>query len=245
MTAYKDSSFWHFFSAVESFLYGETNFDGNDEGTVWGIHGFAQLWQDMCNDYIFRFYNQQDVKAILYADSNAHSNQRIGGQQVYVNPKWGTAPFYFELTGEKPSKKRYLRPDLVIARRTIDDDVEKDIGETFNPHVTRSHIGKLINISLHLTLPERKGTFQTFIKKLNKHASRKQLTKGTRVTFEGYHESDYQEELKAYRTWRRIKLLNVLESGNQRNIGITIVDYKYISHLHLEKSLLNQIKTTS
>ena len=233
-TAYKDSSFWHFFSAVESFLYGETKFDGKDDGAVWGIHGFAYLWHDMCNDYIFRFYKEQDAKSILYADSSTHANRSIGRRQVYVDPEWETVPFYFELEGSNQSNRRYLRPDLVLRKSNINDFIEKEIEETFNPRIAKSHIRKLINISFQLTVLERKETFQRFIKGLNRYASRKQSTKSHRVSFEGYPESAYLEQLENYRKHARIRLLKVYERFGRRDIDITIVDYKYISHLYYE-----------
>jgi len=62
-TVYKDEDFWHFYDAVESFLYGDKT-DEND-GIFLGISNFYDVWDDMCQKYILQSHlNLQ----ILFAD---------------------------------------------------------------------------------------------------------------------------------------------------------------------------------
>ena len=49
-TGYKDNDYWHFFEAVEIFLYGERQED--NEGIYWGFSSFYDIWEDMCQVYV-------------------------------------------------------------------------------------------------------------------------------------------------------------------------------------------------
>jgi hypothetical protein len=64
-TVYKDNDYWRLYEAVESFLYGELDMNNpNIDGTFWGISNFYQIWEDMCNIYIF-----SNNYSVLYADT--------------------------------------------------------------------------------------------------------------------------------------------------------------------------------
>lgn len=97
-TVYKDEDFWHFYDAIESFLYGEKTND--TEGIYWGISNFYDIWEDMCQAYVL----QSHLKSyIAFAD--------VKGQLLsYLNIE----PNPFTLRKNQLGKFRMLRPDLVI-----------------------------------------------------------------------------------------------------------------------------------
>lgn len=96
-TVYKDEDFWHFYDAIESFLYGEKT-DGT-EGIFWGISNFYDVWEDMCQTYVLQSYLKPQI---LFADVKSKL-------QNYFNLQ--NNPFCIKLN-ETP-KFRTLRPDLV------------------------------------------------------------------------------------------------------------------------------------
>jgi hypothetical protein len=99
-TVYKDDDYWHFFDAVESFLYSEKS---EEDGIYWGISNFYDIWEDMCQTY---FLNKEPFKSnALFADING---SLINFGKLSVNP--------FEITLNKEPTKRSLKPDLVIRK---------------------------------------------------------------------------------------------------------------------------------
>ncbi|NMG60386.1 hypothetical protein E1H12_18165 [Geitlerinema sp. P-1104] len=107
-TTYKDENYWHFFEAVESFLYGEKQND--TEGFYWGFSSFYDIWEDMCQFYVLN--TPEYKKQVLFADSEGslkkyNSNNEIPNYSS-INP--------FELSLNKFSKTRKLRPDLVLSQ---------------------------------------------------------------------------------------------------------------------------------
>ena len=105
-TRFKDHDYWHFYDALEAFLYAEPEPSG--DGVHWGITSFSLAWEDMCIVWIKA--NVWD--GVLYADTARYANTTIGGHRVFVGPSF-SPPFHFELG----SKKRYGRPDVVRASR--------------------------------------------------------------------------------------------------------------------------------
>ena len=99
-TVYKDDDYWHFFDAVESFLYSEKS---EEDGIYWGISNFYDIWEDMCQTY---FLNKEPYKAnALFADINGRLKDF---KKLGINP--------FEISLNKEPKKRNLKPDLVIRK---------------------------------------------------------------------------------------------------------------------------------
>ncbi|WP_227769854.1 hypothetical protein, partial [Hymenobacter sp. 15J16-1T3B] len=97
-TVYKDADFWHFYDAVEAFLYGER--DSCSDGIYWGINNFYDVWEDMCQTYVLQ---SADFKEnVLYAD--------IQGRLVDYG-KMSSNPFL--LSFNNSWRRRELRPDLV------------------------------------------------------------------------------------------------------------------------------------
>lgn len=101
-TAYKDADYWHFYHAIEIFLYGELEPDA--DGIYWGITNFSPIWEDMCQVWV----HQHRWEGVVYADTYRYSNRRIGSHSVFVYPSFDP-PFYFKLGDHE----RYMRPDLV------------------------------------------------------------------------------------------------------------------------------------
>ena len=100
-TTYKDEDYWHFFEAIEAFLYGERQDD--NEGIYWGFSSFYDVWEDMCQNYAI---NEGKIKdRLIYADIN----KVLVASELYkgfINP--------FELRINNEPKPTYLRPDLVL-----------------------------------------------------------------------------------------------------------------------------------
>jgi hypothetical protein len=97
-TTYKDDDFWHFYDAIESFLYGEKTDDS--DGIFWGISNFYDVWEDMCQAYVI----QSNLKPyILFADMNSRLSNLLNIQR---NP--------FKVRNNNIEQYRMLRPDLVL-----------------------------------------------------------------------------------------------------------------------------------
>lgn len=109
-TAYKDDDYWQLYEAVEAFLYGELDMENtNEDGIFWGINNFYKIWENMCNTYAFKNFND-----IVYADTNVIisgkrvDNCTIGGYRIFCKDNFEN-PFFVEFRGEK----RWMRPDLI------------------------------------------------------------------------------------------------------------------------------------
>lgn len=99
-TAYKDDDYWHFFEAVEAFLYGERQED--NEGIYLGFSSFYDIWEDMCQTYVLNTPEYKE-KAI-FADVEGRLKQLINEHPI--NP--------FQLKLNNLTKVRCLRPDVVL-----------------------------------------------------------------------------------------------------------------------------------
>jgi hypothetical protein len=104
-TPYKDEDFWHFYDAIEAFLYGENDFDDTQE-IYWGISNFYDVWEDMCQYYMLN-YPHPHSDEILYADINGWL------KDDFLRPKIKPNPFYLTFSASRLQKPRVLRPDLV------------------------------------------------------------------------------------------------------------------------------------
>lgn len=105
-TTYKDEDFWHFYEAVEAFLYGERV--ENEEDIYWGFSSFYDIWEDMCQSYVLN-KPEYEEKAV-FADINGKLVKRFD-----VNPH------PFELKLNKIEKNRTLKPDLVLLNKVYQD----------------------------------------------------------------------------------------------------------------------------
>ncbi len=99
-TVYKDEDYWHFFEAIEEFLFGERQED--NDGIYWGFSGFYDIWEDMCQSYILNDSEYKDK--VIFADIDGKLEQKM--TELPSNP--------FELLMNNLEKKRNLKPDLVL-----------------------------------------------------------------------------------------------------------------------------------
>lgn len=98
-TVYKDEDFWHFYDAIESFLYGEKTND--TEGIFWGISNFYDVWEDMCQTYMLQSYLKPQI---LFADING---------KLWLRDGIRNSPFVLKINDISRNPPRELRPDLV------------------------------------------------------------------------------------------------------------------------------------
>lgn len=104
---YKDADYWHFYDAVETFLFGKL--DPDEGGTLWGISSFAPVWEDMCMVWVFESDKSSDNIAFADPDRQDYCSDSLGdGQNVFIDSDF-TNPFFIERKGVK----RFMRPDLV------------------------------------------------------------------------------------------------------------------------------------
>lgn len=123
-TAYKDSSYWLIYDAVERFLYSGLIFDNENEEGFWGINNFSQIWEDMCNTF---FINNLDKSEILYCDSELNFENKLnniirrnfGGFSILVDRNFDNN-FYIKFN----ESKRWMRPDLVVKNNDISSFIE-------------------------------------------------------------------------------------------------------------------------
>lgn len=120
--AYKDNDYWQVYEAIETFLYGELNFDQQEsDGVYWGISNFSAIWEVMCNTYAFQTLhkNRQSFTQpkIVYADTGnlilggkAISNSEFGSRRIFVDEEFPN-PFFIGFNEQK--FRRWLRPDMV------------------------------------------------------------------------------------------------------------------------------------
>lgn len=106
-TTYKDEDYWHFYEAIEAFLYGERHED--NEGIYWGFSSFYDVWEDMCQT--FALNTPEYEKRTVYADVKGILENRF---DVTPNP--------FELKLNDFDTTRYLRPDLVLLDKAYQED---------------------------------------------------------------------------------------------------------------------------
>lgn len=100
-TTYKDEDYWHFYEAVEAFLYGER--DESNTDIYWGFSSFYDIWEDMCVTYVIN--NNELKERIAYADVNG-SFQGFGLYTDMLNP--------FQIKLNNFSTYRKVKPDLVL-----------------------------------------------------------------------------------------------------------------------------------
>lgn len=123
-TAYKDSSYWLIYDAVEKFLYSGLIFDNESEEGFWGINNFSQIWEDMCNTF---FINNLDKSEILYCDSELNFENKLnniirsnfGGFSILIDRSFDNN-FYIKFN----ESKRWMRPDLVVKNNDISSFIE-------------------------------------------------------------------------------------------------------------------------
>jgi hypothetical protein len=98
-TVYKDFDYWHFFEAIEKFLYADN--DGE-----WTIDNFSLIWERLCLNY--QKTNQNNY-TVLY--------DNFGKLKLEHPEKYFLSLNVFSITlNNDTSYKRTLRPDLIIKK---------------------------------------------------------------------------------------------------------------------------------
>jgi hypothetical protein len=201
--AYKDNDYWQLFEAVETFLYGELDLgDIDEDGNFWGISRFDVIWEQMCDTYAFRNFND-----IVYADTNVSvsgkrvSNKIVGGHDIFVADNFQN-PFYIEFRKDK----RWLRPDMVRDRQKdiIGNIIEIKIYE-------KSHTSGIVNFEIILKDKKYKDLYDDFIYQLKQEMKRKRMP--------GAVFKDKKFFTYSYKT-----LQNISKQWN----SFIVVDWKYI-----------------
>jgi len=136
-TAYKDSNYWKLYEAIEIFLYGELDLDDtHEDGVFWGISNFHEIWEDMCNTYMFNHRNKYDI---IYADTNITlngkqvANHSAGRVRIYKHDDFDN-PFYLAFREEK----RWMRPDFIHLQKNSKSLYDEIIGiHILNEHQNR------------------------------------------------------------------------------------------------------------
>lgn len=106
-TIYKDEDYWHFFEAVEEFLFGERQ--ENNDDIYWGFNSFYDIWEDMCQTFVLNTPKYRN--RVAFADVNGKLKNVM---KFNLNP--------FELLMNDLVTKRRLKPDLVIVNTSLSDD---------------------------------------------------------------------------------------------------------------------------
>jgi len=212
-TVYKDDDYWHFFDAVESFLYSEKS---EDEGIYWGICNFYDIWEDMCQTY---FLNKEPFKNnALFADINGklvNFNKLVDSKRNILNP--------FEISLNKEPTMRNLKPDLVI--RKVIEEVKPSISfeEIFNEHLLAN--SKWVTIKL--LNEDYKKLYFDFWKELIPNFNENNIK---------FPEHSAKIRQGSYKVAKEVILNSINSSHIETNVSIDdkciqVIDYKYMAEL--------------
>ncbi len=217
-TAYKDDDYWRLYEAIETFLYGELDMENTHEnGIFWGINSFWPIWEDICNTYAFKeFDNIVYADAKIIVDGKRVANATFGGHQIFCKKSFEN-PFFIEFLGEK----RWMRPDLIhkyCDSYSFDKDIEVKEEKTRYPEV--------VNVNVILLSKESEKIFKEFLGIL------KTLLENHKKTYKKYGPKLIaNDEFKNY----PIRLLDAgkkiikLQLENNKTKFFKISDWKYHS----------------
>lgn len=100
-TPLKDADFWYYYEIIELFLYAELS--QIDDGEIWGINNFCDVWESMCLTYLVKTIPPENI---LYLDIKLVSNSTVS----LANSK----PKLIDLTNVFKVNGNELIPDAVI-----------------------------------------------------------------------------------------------------------------------------------
>ncbi len=174
--AYKDDDYWHFFSAIETFLYGaETNIE--QKGEYFGINNFSFVWESICQNYMLKSKDFENL--ILFADISEDSDvyekilDKYGDIENKIFIKKGfNNPFSFQLNNT--TKQRFLKPDLmkVVYYSANIEKLENDSGLILDNdfvNIKFTYINsKKLNAKIKLINKKRKKDLVKLIRVLKK-----------------------------------------------------------------------------
>ena len=253
-TAYKDSSYWLIYDAVEKFLYSGLIFDSENEKGFWGINNFSQIWEDMCNTF---FVNVLDENKILYCDSelNFENNlnniirKNFGGFNILIDRNFDNN-FYVKFN----ESKRWMRPDLVVKnnvtasfiellfnKEVISYKVEKNKNLFNNEYIVISFSSKKI-INYEASEEMRINAFNRFINKFEIMGFRnpKKISKKynslivKKINSKLYHLNGISESSFL----AEISEIFADEGSKHSNPDIHCIDWKYLPLSYFEEKSL-------
>lgn len=244
-TAYKDTSYWLIYDAVEKFLYSGLILDSENEKGFWGINNFSQVWEDMCNTF---FVNDLDGSKVLYCDSGLNFENKLnnivrknfGGFNILIDRNFDNN-FYVKFN----SSKRWMRPDLVVQndrhsfietlfdKEVISYKTEKTNSLFNNEYILISFSSKALSGSKYSeefknsAFSAYNGFISDFIKITKKSNIRTIKKVSSRLyRLSGFSEDDFLDEVN--------KIFGI-NRKSQANPDIHCIDWKYLPLSYFEE----------
>ncbi|GEO07022.1 hypothetical protein AAE02nite_46860 [Adhaeribacter aerolatus] len=211
-TIYKDEDYWHFYNAVEAFLYSEKN--DNEDDIYWGMNNFYDVWEDMCQFYALNNYPYSELK--WYADIRGVLKSY---KRSTINP--------FELTLNKEVAKRTLRPDLVLLTTVSTEKVKRNLYSVL-PKFNRITKEKTFKVkfndysyikSIH---PKIRNYYLNLLTKIKQEDGRMVHY----LTEESLHK--FNDLVESYLLSSVIPITDIKDLMD-KNSEVYIIDYKYLS----------------
>ncbi len=103
-TPLKDPDYWHFYDAIESFLFGSLHHSG--DGELWGINNFHMVWEAMCLTYLVK---TTPPGKLLYVDEALLSRRII--QKFKSAEKVLDIAMIFRINGTEVVPDAVIMPD--------------------------------------------------------------------------------------------------------------------------------------
>ncbi len=203
-TAYKDNDYWRLYEAIESFLYGELDMSNtHEDGIVWGISNFWQIWEDMCNTYIFSVGYK-----VIFADTNI----KIKGKSI-VNRFYGNKKIFLEEGFRNPfvlklrKEERWLRPDIVHSYKDVNSYTSPDFLEMKTKQSEdRSHI----DFTIKLRLRDKVGKYKRIAEEFKKWSTDYKETEKS-IEFKWYIRSKFDDCMCKISTKKPVDIFYILD----------------------------------
>lgn len=213
-TTYKDEDYWHFYEAIEAFLYGERHED--NEGIYWGFSSFYDVWEDMCLTYITNSHEYEPT--ILFADTG---NFLWNKQNLPNNP--------FELGLNDFDQKRILKPDLVLLQE-IDYQGEQVLDHIYS--ATEIEVFSFVNYSIYFkNFDKIRRYYPELLDKYNEYLYKNpKFAQFEDVKHKNIRELDYTDfKREMLSQIYRYDIFDLLRrEDNWVKLSIRIIDYKYM-----------------
>lgn len=225
LTIYKDEDYWHFFEAVEAFLYGER--DENASGIYWGINNFYDLWEEMCQYYMLR--QEETKKQLVFADVDS---------KLVSFGKLSLSPYNLYINSDP--KKRELRPDLVLfmgflesSENTLYTKSKRLVaGEEFYTIHWKNYDEAMVS------MPRLKKIFRGYMAKNDKYSQNPDC-KGIKSVDIDAFDAEVRGVLGSGTDLIIPRFYSL--NNNDKECLIKIVDYKYMHQLDYDNYLPNRI----
>lgn len=119
-TALKDLDYWHFYDAVEKFLFGELN--DTEDGKIWGFNNFHSIWESICLTYLLKqtnpcfisYLNHRYIAPELMGHLHRYKHKIIDFSNIFhVNGKNISPDAVIVSFKSKDRRSNLLLPDLI------------------------------------------------------------------------------------------------------------------------------------